>query len=161
MADWIKDASPILQLVLGILALIPPYIGIAAILCWAPFSCLPDVKIDTASSNFNPAGYDRPADEYVCLVNEEDGSVTLTGWELRDAEGTVNVLPHFTLAGGTAVRVHPGRGSDTRTDLYGTEGNPVWTNGGDSVTLVNEHGETIDSRSYSSTDDGEGGSCGS
>jgi hypothetical protein len=93
-------------------------------------------------------------------VNEDADAVKLTGWVLRDAEGDVNVLPSFTLESGAAVHVHPGRGTNTQTDLFGEEGVPVWNNSGDTVTLLDSSGEQIDARSYSSREEGDGGGCG-
>lgn len=114
------------------------------------------MRIDLASSVFDAPGYDDPAREYVCLVNTSGGSVDLTGWELRDAQGVVNVLPAFTLPAGAGVRVHPGVGHDTKTDLFGTHESPAWTNSGDAVTLVNADGEQVDSRFYGAQQEGRG-----
>jgi hypothetical protein len=133
---------------------------LAATLCLPPFDCPPEVQVDLASSRFNPPGYDDPAGEYVCLANEDADAVKLTGWVLRDTERDVNVLPSFTLESGAAVRVHPGRGSDTRADLFGKEGTPAWNNSGDTVTLLDASGKEIDSRSYGDTEESDGGGCG-
>lgn len=123
----------------------------------------PKVRIDTAASLLNPAGSDDPSGEYVCLVNEEDSAVDLTGWKLTDAEGVVNVLPQLSLGAHATVRVHPGGGderADTAVDLYGSEGT-TWNNGGDTVTLYDADGEEVDSRPYPERDDGEvRGRCG-
>jgi hypothetical protein len=137
------------------------YVAFAVPLCLPPFECLPDVRIDIASSQFDVPGSDNPSREYVCLVNEEGGSVDLTGWELRDAEGKVNVLPDFTLEADASVRVHPGQGTNSPTDLYGSEGRSVWNNEGDSVTLIDDGGKTIDQVSYGATEASGGGDCGS
>jgi len=121
--------------------------------CWLGLgSCppsLPDIRIDAASSLFNAVGYDDPADEYVCLANASDERVDMTGWQLREGNGNlVNTLPSFALLPGARVRIHPGEGRDTRSDLYGTSGGPVWTNSGDSVTLVDAEGTEIAAISY-------------
>lgn len=138
------------------------YLGVAVAAQWWPFSAGPDVRIDLAASRFDPPGYDDPGDEYVCLVNASGDAVDLTGWQLRDAEGVVDVIPQFSLRGHGRVRVHPGRGRDSRTDLYGTEGSPVWTNEGDTVTLADDHGDEVASATYR-TQRGRGGgpACGS
>jgi hypothetical protein len=148
------------KLLTALLAAASSYVGLATVLCLPPFDCPPDVQVDLASSKFNPPGYDDPASEYVCLVNEDDHAVTLTGWVVRDAERDVNVLPRFTLGSGGAVRVHPGRGTDRSADLFGKEGSPVWNNSGDTVTLLDADGEQIDTRSYGATAEGDGGGCG-
>lgn len=109
----------------------------------------PKVQIDLASSRFNPLG-DDPSDEYVRLVNNGDDPVALVGWVLRDASRDVNKLPNFTLHPGEAVDVHPGKGTDSASDLFGKEGRAVWNNSGDTVTLNDAKGNMIDSQSYAS-----------
>ncbi len=123
----------------------------------------PDVRIDAAASSVNPEGDEDPAAEYVCLVNEGEEAVSLTGWKLTDAEGIVNSLPQFSLAPRATVRVHPGGGeslADTSHDLYGGKG-ASWNNGGDTISLFDADGVEVDSRVYPERDDGEvRGTCG-
>jgi Lamin Tail Domain len=128
-------------------------------------SCPPDppeVRIDAASSLFNAPGYDDPADEYVCLVNVDEGDVNLVGWQLRKEEGdVVNTLPSLVLAPGASIRVHPGEGRNSRQDLYGDSGSPVWRNDRDTAMLVDAQGGEIDSAPYREPDDGQvAGPCG-
>jgi len=134
------------------------FVAIAIDRCWLGLgSCEnePDVRIETASSLFDSDGFDDPADEYVCLLNADDAVVQLAGWKLLEADGSVvNVLPAHSLAPGAAVRVHPGEGRNSRSDLFGRQGSPVGTNSGDAVTLVDVDGETIASESYG--EQGEG-----
>lgn len=122
----------------------------------------PNVRIDVAASMVNPFE-DTAAAEYVCLVNEGDSAVSLTGWKLSDAERTVNVLPRFSLAPDAKVRVHPGGGgerADTKHDLFGEAGTS-WNNEGDTVTLLDSEGAAVDSVTYGNRDDGEvRGNCG-
>lgn len=123
---------------------------------------LPDVLIDVAASLVNPFN-DTPAAEYICLVNEGDSAVRLTGWKLTDAGGVVNVLPQFSLASHARVRVHPGGGderADTTHDLY-SEAGTSWNNDGDTLTLLDSDGTVVDSASYGNREDGEvRGTCG-
>jgi competence protein ComEC len=109
----------------------------------------PDVRIDLAASRLNAPGYDDPSAEYVCLVNSESEAVDLTAWQLREGNGDlVNTLPKFALAAGAGVRVHPGPGEDSPRDLFGDSGGPVWSNGGDSVTLVDADQAVVAEESY-------------
>lgn len=108
------------------------------------------MRIDVAASQVNTRGYDNASDEYVCLVNKSGGDVDLLGWELRDAEGNVNVLPDVTLASGQQIRIHPGAGRNTDTDLYGEGHAAVWNNEGDTITLLDQSGNVIDSQTYGS-----------
>ncbi len=133
-----------------VLAVLVP-VGISE--CWLGIgSCpapKPEVRIDLPSSVLNAPAYDNPSDEYICLVNAGEMAVNVTGWELREGSGdVVNTIPSLSLAPGAEVRVHPGRGHDSGHDVFGTSGSPVWTNSGDSVTLVDASGEEIDSAAY-------------
>lgn len=153
-APWLERVALTL---LG--AAIAAFVSIAIDQCWFGLGhCdqTPDVRIDTVASRFNAPGYDNPAKEYVCLVNSEDKPVDLAGWQLREGNGDlVNTLPSSALAPGAAVRVHPGRGRDSVHDLYGDHAGPVWTNSGDSVTLVDSNEQVIAKASYGSIEDGE------
>lgn len=126
------------------------YLAIAAAFHIWPFSEPPDVRIDIAASQVNTRGYDNASDEYICLANQSGGDVELLGWELRDAEGGVNVLPAVTLASDHQIRIHPGEGRNTSTDLYGEGHAAVWNNEGDTVTLLDQSGNVIDSQTYGS-----------
>lgn len=124
------------------------WLAIAAPFHFWPFTQPPDVRIDIAASQVNPAGYDDASDEYICLVDKSGEDVALLGWELRDAEGAVNVLPDITLSPEQHLRVHPGEGRNTETDIYGEGHKAVWNNGGDTATLLDENGNVIDSQVY-------------
>jgi hypothetical protein len=126
------------------------YLAIAAAFSFYPFSEPPDVRIDIAASQVNTRGYDNASNEYICLVNKSGDDVDLLGWELRDAEGSVNVLPDITLASDQQIRVHPGEGRNTTTDIYGEGHAAAWNNEGDTVTLLDQSGNVIDSQTYGS-----------
>ncbi len=111
-------------------------------------SGLPDVRIDVAQSLLDAPGYDDPSAEYVCLVNASKGTVSLAGWQLRDANGLVNELPQHQLAAHGRVRVHPGPGADNRADLYGEARRPAWNNSGGTIVLVDEHGRHVARADY-------------
>jgi hypothetical protein len=121
----------------------------------------PPVVISLPDSTLNPAGYDDPSDEYVCLVSRDDQPVSLAGWELRAAERRINLLPNFTLQPGAVVRVHPGRGANSSRDLYGEKGSPEWRNEGGQISLLDSEGEEVDTVGYGEREDGDGsGECG-
>lgn len=123
---------------------------------------LPDVRVSLADSTLNPAGRDRPSEESVCVINRGEKPVSLAGWELRAAERRINVLPDLTLAPSAAVRVHPGRGSDSSRDLYGEKGSAAWRNYGGQITLVDDKGQEIDAAGYGERKERDGsGACGS
>jgi hypothetical protein len=62
----------VVNLVTGVGGAVGAYLGVAAILMWPPFSGLPDVRIDLTASRVNAPGFDRAADEFICLVNKGD-----------------------------------------------------------------------------------------
>lgn len=107
----------------------------------------PRVEINLAASRFNPQDGRNAALEYVCLVNKSADEIDLQGWVLRDRVQEVNVLPEHVLPPGGHVRVHPGRGQDSATNLYG-DTRALWNNDGDKVTLLDRTGQTIDVQDY-------------
>lgn len=150
------------MLAIAVVGLLLTYVAIAWPAHLWPFhgpAAGPDVRIDVAGSRVDPPGYETAQAEYVCLVNAEDRAVSLAGWQLHDAERLVNVLPQFELAAHTSVRVHPGRGRDSRTDLYGTRSRPVWNNDADTITLLDEHGRTVDEATYGASAARARGAC--
>jgi hypothetical protein len=146
----------------AVLPLVVLYVGVAGEVNWWPFLQPPDVRIDVAASRLNSAGADDPRDEYLCLVNEGDREVSLTGWVLRNAHSDVNTLPTFSLATGEGVRVHPGTGSNSPMDLFGDNASPQWNNDGGSVRLLDADGQVIDTRPYGPSKEQSGpvGPCG-
>ncbi|HET8813506.1 MAG TPA: lamin tail domain-containing protein [Solirubrobacterales bacterium] len=126
------------------------WLAIAAAFHLWPFGEAPDVRIDIAASQVNSEGYDNASDEYICLVNMSGDDVDLLGWELRDAEGSVNILPDLTLAPAQHLRVHPGGGKNSKSDVYGEGQGVAWNNQGDTATLLDDSGNVIDSQTYGS-----------
>lgn len=139
-AEWVLKAGSAFAI----------WLAIAAAFNLWPFEQAPDVRIDIAASRLNSEGYDKASDEYICLVNMSGDDVNLLGWELRDAEGSVNVLPDVTLAPEQRLRVHAGGGRNSKSDVYGEGQGAAWNNQGDTVTLLDESGNVIDSRTYGS-----------
>jgi hypothetical protein len=124
------------------------FLAVAAAFHFGPFSERPDVRVDVAASLVNSKLVDTGPAEYICLVNKSGGDVDLLGWELRDAEGSVNRLPDVTLSPDQRLRVHPGGGTNSEADLFGEGMDSVWNNTGDIVTLLDEDGNVIDSVPY-------------
>jgi len=123
----------------------------------------PDVRVVAEASMVNPRQGDSASGEYVCLVNEDDGPVSLTAWKLYDSVGRVNEFSRFSLEPGGSVRIHPGGRplSDTAVDVYGDSSIPRWTNSGDTIVLRNAEDEKVESQSYPTRrDGGVSGTCG-
>lgn len=79
-----------------------------------------------------------PADEYVCLRNDDQRPAEMGSWVLRNVLGrSYNIPPGFVLAPGAVVKVHTGAGTDSATDLYWNyRVKPAWEKG-DKLTLHN------------------------
>lgn len=103
---------------------------------------------------FDPPGADSnyPYNaEWVRLKNVTSSSKDITGWTLRDTSSHVYKVPTFHLAAGATVRVHTGIGRNTATDLYWNHQYWIWNNTGDTATLRNASGATVDTCSYKSS----------
>ena len=89
-------------------------------------------------------------DEYIELTNEGSSSIEMTGWTLSDEANHVYDFPSgFTLEPGDSVTIYTGSGSDSDPQLYWGSGSAVWNNGGDTVIVTNNDGETVIQREYS------------
>lgn len=118
---------------------------------WAPDACGPPTaaSVAVAGAEPDPPGPDDDPDgEWVEIANR-GGPVDLTGWVLRDESSTHRfTFPKgFTLGAGDRVTVRSGGGSDGGGTLYWDEGS-VWNNGGDTVLLLDEHGNVVDRYRY-------------
>lgn len=92
--------------------------------------------------------------EWVRITNKGQRPRSLKGWRLRDEANHVYKFGTFTLRPGRSVRIHTGRGTNTRTDRYW--GRPdtnsptdyVWNNDGDTAVLKNAAGAQVDRCRY-------------
>lgn len=89
-------------------------------------------------------------DEYVEFTNEGGSAIDLTGWTLSDeADHTYQFPSGFTLEAGDSVTVYTGSGDDTEDELYWGSGRAVWNNGGDTIYVTDDAGETVIEHEYS------------
>jgi Lamin Tail Domain len=83
--------------------------------------------------------------EAVVVKYNGEGELDLTGWHLKDAQGTnTYTFPSFKLFKGGAVQVHTQSGSDTAIDLYWGQRQSVWQSG-EAVLLTDPSGQAQDS----------------
>lgn len=80
--------------------------------------------------------------EAVQIVNDGDGAVNLTGWQLVSGGGAVYTFTDLSLFPGNYVWVHSGSGDDTSIARYWRQPGAVWSNGVE-VQLRNGGGEVI------------------
>jgi hypothetical protein len=84
------------------------------------------------------------SDEYVEFENDGDEQLDLTGYTIRDANGTAFDVPDgFTLGANQRFRLHTGTGDRTDSDLYWGRSKAVWNNDGDTVTVLDSNADTV------------------
>ncbi|MFD9000785.1 lamin tail domain-containing protein [Streptomyces sp. NPDC059582] len=82
--------------------------------------------------------------EWVEVTNTSRRSVDLNGWTLKNEDGHKFTFRHVRLDGRSTVRIHTGKGHDTRTDLYQDRRNYVWDDRSDTATLRNDRNRFVD-----------------
>ncbi len=127
---------------------------------WGTYACgssegleadRPVIRVSEIS--YDPPGPDDDAmsSEYVTIVNEGYGRVSIAGWVLRD-ESSSN---RFTFAGGTvlavgeSITVVTGCDGGPSNSVYWCSDTPVWSNGGDTVIVNDTLGNAVIWYSYS------------
>lgn len=82
--------------------------------------------------------------EWISLVNDGAAAVNLSGWKIVD-QSRAYTFGDVTIAGGGGkIRLHTGKGTNSKTDVYWGSGNYVWNNTGDTATLLTRAGATHD-----------------
>jgi hypothetical protein len=87
-------------------------------------------------------------DEWVRLYNRCATGKALRNWKLKDAAGHTYTFGTYTLRAGRGVRIHTGKGTNTRTDRYWGQGWYIWNNDKDTARLLNGSGTLKDRCSY-------------
>ncbi|MGI9667367.1 MAG: lamin tail domain-containing protein [Acidimicrobiia bacterium] len=121
---------------------------------WGTFACgdAEGIKADrpvirVSELAFNPDGPDDASleSEFVTIVNEGYGRVSIQGWVLRD-ESSSNRLtfPNGTvLAPGESVTVVTGCDGAAPDAIYWCSDTPVWSNGGDTAIVSDTLGNAV------------------
>ena len=121
---------------------------------WAPAACGSEAPFGVVIVDYvyNPAGRDsdEPNGEWVAIANTADEPVDLSGWILRDesTQHRYRFPGGFSLYAGMEVSIHSGCGNDTSEHLYWCAGDPVWSNGGDTIILQLADGTVVDRVRY-------------
>ncbi|HUK69945.1 MAG TPA: lamin tail domain-containing protein [Streptosporangiaceae bacterium] len=108
---------------------------------------------------YNPPGPDTRSNaqlnrEYVELTNRGRHPVSLTGWTLRDRQHHIYRFRRFALRPGKVVLIHTGRGRNNAVNLYWGRRSYVWNNTGDTATVRDAHGATVDTCGWNGTSKG-------
>ncbi|WP_371796965.1 lamin tail domain-containing protein [Streptomyces sp. NBC_01718] len=87
--------------------------------------------------------------EWVEVTNTGYRPVNLDGWTLSNRDGKRYRFDDLRLGARATVRVHTGRGYDTRANVYQDRRTDyVWSNYSDKATLRDNHGRTVDTKSW-------------
>lgn len=106
---------------------------------------------------FDSPGADTPVTnaklnaEWIRVTNHFHSARKITGWKVRDASGHTYTFGTLKLAAGASVRLHTGKGTNTKANRYWRLDNYVWNNGGDTAVLKNAAGTVIDRCPYDGT----------
>ncbi|HWQ19933.1 MAG TPA: lamin tail domain-containing protein [Methanotrichaceae archaeon] len=93
--------------------------------------------------NVNHAG-----DSWVEIYNSGITPRNLTGWSLTNKENSKLVLPKLDLGSRSSIRVHPGEGVSSGTDLYMNSASSWMDSSRDVITLQDTTGRTIFTYTY-------------
>ena len=110
---------------------------------WGPTCGDPAAPIAIGDVQPDPKGRDEDHlnDEWIEITNPAATSVDLAGWSVADdATSHRFELPARSLAAGATLRIHTGSGTDTATDLYLDQRDPVWGNSGETVLVADPTG---------------------
>ena len=135
----------------------------ALVLLPGPASAAARVRITAVYYDPNSAGPDPATNagrnqEYVVVHNGGTTAASLGGWTLRDLprpstpSHVYRIPSSFKLRPGASVRVHTGRGTNTRTDLYMGRTQYIWGDDSDKATLKNGAGAIVDTCSWTLAD---------
>jgi hypothetical protein len=116
-------------------------------------------RIQIDKIHYNSPGPDTGSNsslnhEWVRLLNTSSSNISLTHWTLRDAAGHVFLFHRYTLGAHSTVKIRTGHGTSTQTDRYWNQSWYIWNNTGDTATLADSHGGTVDSCTYTGTSAG-------
>lgn len=99
---------------------------------------------------YDPPGSDTAANadqETVTISNTGTSALSMQGWTLSDAGGHRYTVPDVDVPAGADVTVHSGDGTDDTDDLYAGWGH-FWNNTGDTATLTDASGTSVDTCSW-------------
>lgn len=94
--------------------------------------------------------HENENDEYVTFENTGGSALDIGGWTVEDEAGHTYTVPSgFELGAGKTVTLYTGSGSDSGSELYWGSDSAIWNNGGDTVIVTDDGGNTVLEYSYS------------
>jgi hypothetical protein len=121
---------------------------------WGTFVCgnAEGIKADrpvvrVSEVQFNPDGPDNEHldEEYVTIVNEGYGRVSISGWVLRDesSRNRLTLPPDTVLAPGESVTIVTGCSGGPADAIHWCHDGAVWSNQGDTVIVSDTLGNAV------------------
>lgn len=105
--------------------------------------------VDGVHADADGYDHDNLDDEYITLKNNGGSSLNIGGWTVSDsADHTYTIPPGFTLDAGESVTIYTGSGSNSDSELYWGSDSAVWNNGGDTIIVMTDSGETAVNYEY-------------
>ncbi|MDD1705981.1 MAG: lamin tail domain-containing protein [Methanoregulaceae archaeon] len=107
-------------------------------------------EIVISTVHYDAAGDDRENlnDEYITIRNRGPTTADLTGWQIRDSDGFVYILPAVSLPSGKTMNLYTGNGTSSQGSLSMGSPVPVLNNDGDTVNLIDGTGNHVSSFSW-------------
>ncbi|MFU1783012.1 lamin tail domain-containing protein [Haloarcula japonica] len=108
-----------------------------------------DIEIADVHADADGNDHENLNDEYIVLENTGGSAVDMGGWTLADSADHTYYFPSgFSLGPGESVTIYTGSGSDSDDELYWGSSSAIWNNGGDTVIVETDYGETVISYEY-------------
>ena len=93
--------------------------------------------------------HENENDEYVVFENTGEDALDISGWTVADeADHTYRVSEGTTVAAGATVTLYTGSGDDSASELYWGSDSAIWNNGGDTIIVTTDDGQTVIQHSY-------------
>ena len=124
---------------------------------WARRSPLPSPTATSAPGStgdirlvqiyYNPPG-STEGGEYVVIRNFDTNGIQLQNWTLRDSANHVFTFPSFVIQPNQTCRVYTNENHPEWCSFNYGSGSAIWNNTGDTATLRNSFGQTVDTCTY-------------
>jgi micrococcal nuclease len=105
--------------------------------------------VSAVNENAPEDDHENPNGEWVEFTNGGDSAIEMGGWTVADeADHDYHVPSGFSLEPGASVTLYTGEGEDTDAELYWDRRQAVWNNGGDTIYVRTDGGETVVEHEY-------------
>jgi len=103
-----------------------------------------DLDVHNVHEDAEGDDHENLNDEYVVFENTGSATLDISGWTVEDEADHTYIVPQgTTVEPGEQITLYTGSGSDSDTELYWGSGSAIWNNGGDTVFVTDDDGETV------------------